>query len=148
MTLDESGYKLITEFEGLRLKPYLDSVGVPTIGYGSTYYEDGTKVKMTDKPITKKRAFQLFQKVADDFAFKVNKKLFRRVNQNQFNALVSLAYNIGMGNFTESTLLDKVNKNPLDRDIYNQFLRWNKGGGRVIYGLTVRRKREAELYNT
>ena len=57
MTLDNKGYLLIAQFEGLRLKPYLCSAGVPTIGYGSTFYPSGRKVTMQDKPITQETAF-------------------------------------------------------------------------------------------
>lgn len=146
MKLDEAGYKLIMQFEGLVLNPYLDSIGVPTIGYGSTYYENGNKVKMTDPPITKERAFQLFKHEADKFAVKVDALVKPELKQNQFNAVVSLAYNIGLGNFGKSTLLKKVNATPNDATISTEFARWNKAGGKVIAGLTNRRKLESKTY--
>ena len=68
------------------------------------------------------------------------------LNQNQFNALVSFAYNVGTGNFSSSTLLKKVNRNPDDLTIKDEFLRWNKAGGKVLNGLTNRRNEEADLY--
>ena len=68
MVLDNKGYLLITKFEGLRLKPYLDSVKSPTIGYGNTYYPDGKRVTLLDKDITKQQAFDMFKEIANRFA--------------------------------------------------------------------------------
>lgn len=145
MKLDENGYKLITGFEGLSLKPYLDSVKVPTIGYGNTYYLDGKRVTLLDAPITQLQAYEMFKIIADRFASRVD-KLVKNINQNQFNACVSLAYNIGMANFQNSTLLRKLNVNPNDKSIANEFMRWNKAGGKTIDGLTKRRNKESQLY--
>jgi lysozyme len=146
MKLDKKGYDLIKEFEGLKLKPYLCSASVPTIGYGSTYYENGTKVKLTDAPITKERADTLFQTVADDFAKRIVPLIKKPVTQNQFNALVSFAFNLGVRALQNSTLLRLVNINPNDANISKEFLKWNKAGGRVLQGLTNRRIKESALY--
>lgn len=146
MILDNKGYLLITKFEGLRLKPYLCSAKIPTIGHGNTYYPDGKRVTLLDKDITKQEAFDMFKEVANRFAKRVNTLVTSNINQNQFNALVSFAYNVGTGNFSSSTLLKKVNKNPDDLTIKAEFLRWNKAGGKVINGLTNRRNEEADLY--
>lgn len=148
MKLDKKGLDLIAEFEGLRLKPYLCSAKVPTIGYGSTFYENGTKVKLTDAPITKQRAEQLLKNTADKFAEKVAVLITKPVTQNQFNALVSFAFNVGVSAFKVSTLLKLVNNNPNDGNIAKEFLRWNKAGGRVVQGLTNRRIKESALYFT
>ncbi len=148
MKLNVTGYRLIQDFEGLKLKPYLCSAGVPTIGYGSTFYENGTKVKITDPQITKERAEQLFQIVADDFAKKVLPLIKKPVTQNQFNALVSFAFNVGIGALGRSTLLRLVNINPNDGNIAKQFLKWNMAGGKVVQGLTNRRIKESSLYFT
>jgi lysozyme len=146
MILDNKGYLLITKFEGLRLKPYLCSAKIPTIGYGNTYYPDGKRVTLLDKDITKQEAFDMFKEVANRFAKRVDTLVTSNLNQNQFNALVSFAYNVGTGNFSSSTLLKKVNKNPDDLTIKDEFLRWNKAGGKVLNGLTNRRNEEAILY--
>ena len=146
MILDNKGYLLITKFEGLRLKPYLCSAKIPTIGHGNTYYPDGKRVTLLDKDITKQEAFDMFKEVANRFAKRVDTLVTSNLNQNQFNALVSFAYNVGTGNFSSSTLLKKVNKNPDDLTIKAEFLRWNKAGGKVINGLTNRRNEEADLY--
>lgn len=148
MKIDKKGLDLIKEFEGLSLKPYLCSAKVPTIGYGSTFYESGAKVQMTDKPITKERAEVLLEIVANRFANRVFTMLKKPVTQNQFNALVSFAFNVGSGALASSTLLKKVNANPKDLTIRNEFLKWNKAGGVTLKGLTNRRIKEADLYFT
>lgn len=156
MKLNESGYNLIIGFEGLSLKPYLCSAGVPTIGYGNTYYPNGKKVTMRDKPITKEYAIEIFKFVADLFAKDVNSLLKTTITQNQFNALVSFVYNVGSDIDTDdipeglgdSTLLKKVNTNPNDLSIMTEYIKWNKANGKVLDGLTKRRKLEAKLYFT
>jgi lysozyme len=148
MKLDKKGYDLIKEFEGLKLKPYLCSASVPTIGYGSTYYENGKKVKLTDAPITKERADELFQIVADDFAKRVLPLIKKPLTQNQFNSIVSFAFNLGVRALQNSTLLRLVNINPNDANIAKEFLKWNKAGGVVVKGLTNRRIKESALYFT
>jgi lysozyme len=146
MILDNKGYLLITKHEGLKLKPYLCPAKIPTIGYGNTYYPDGKIVTLLDKDITKQQAFDMFKEVANRFAKRVDALVTSNINQNQFNALVSFAYNVGTGNFSSSTLLKKVNRNPDDLTIKDEFLRWNKAGGKVLNGLTNRRNEEAILY--
>lgn len=146
MKLNNSGYLLITEFEGFSAKPYLCSAKVPTIGYGNTYYPNGTKVTMLDKEITKVQAFEMFKSIADKFASKVSKLVTSPLNQNQFNALVSLAYNIGIAAFTNSTLLKKVNINHNDKSIELEFKKWNKVNKKEVAGLTRRRLYESKVY--
>jgi lysozyme len=146
MKLNTQGYRLICMFEGFSAKPYLCSAKVPTIGYGNCYYLNGRRVTLLDKPITELEAFEMFKAIADKFADKVSKLVTTPVDQNQFNALVSLAYNIGPANFQKSTLLKKVNFNHNDPSIRAEFLKWNKAGGQVLKGLTIRRTAEADLY--
>jgi lysozyme len=148
MRLDNKGYMLITEFEGFSSKPYLCPAKLATIGYGNTFYKDGRKVTMIDKPITKQEAFEMFKDIADKFAKRVSTCVTSPINQNQFNALVSFAYNVGVANFMNSTLLKRVNANHNDPDIKVQFLKWNKANGKVLNGLTKRREYEAEIYFT
>ena len=148
MKLDSKGYDLIKEFEGFSDRPYKCSANIPTIGYGNTFYPDGKRVSMLDKQITKEYADEIFKNVADNFAFKVSKLIKSKVTQNQFNALVSFAYNVGIGNLEKSTLLKLVNINPNDAMIAKQFLRWNKAKGKELKGLTNRRIKESALYYT
>jgi len=146
MILDNKGYLFITKHEGLSLNPYLCPAKIPTIGYGNTYYSDGKRVTLLDKDITKQQAFEMFKEIANRFAKRVDELVITELTQNQFNALVSFAYNVGTGNFSSSTLLKKINKNPNDLTLKAEFLRWNKAGGKVINGLTNRRNEEADLY--
>ena len=146
MKLNEEGYLIIANFEGLRLSPYLCSAGVPTIGYGSTFYPSGKKVTMKDKPITKETALWMLKQTANMFAKDVDTLVTSTINQNQFNALVSFAFNLGVQALTNSTLLRLVKINPTDANIAKEFLRWNKAGGKVIDGLTKRRIKESALY--
>lgn len=145
MQLNTKGIDLMHEFEGLRLEAYLCPAGIPTIGWGNTRYETGLPVKMGDR-ITKERADDLFDYWAFDFAEGVRKLVTSKLNDNQFSALVSFAYNVGLGNFGKSTLLKKLNINPNDPLIRDEFLRWDKAVGKVLSGLSRRRKAEADLY--
>jgi lysozyme len=146
MKLDESGYKLIQEFEGLSLVPYLCSAKVPTIGYGNTFYPSGKKVTMQDQPISLATAKWMLKETADKFAADVDKLIKSKLTQNQFNAIVSFAFNLGLTSLGRSTLLKKVNINPNDPTIAAEFAKWNKAGGKVLNGLTKRRAKEAKLY--
>jgi lysozyme len=133
--------------EGIKLKPYLDSVGIPTIGIGCTYYSDGRKVTIQDAPLPDiQAAWDLFNNVNKHFLLTVYSTTRDDINQNQFNALVSICYNIGTGAFKGSTLLKRVNKNPNDPSITAAFLMWKSAGGKPI--LLNRRNREAKLYFT
>ena len=143
MKLNSIGYKALHEREGLRLKPYLDTKGIATIGMGNTYYENGRKVTMQDKALTIEQAGNLATITADKFAFQVDKLLTSKVNQNQFNALVSLAYNIGINGFRNSTVLRKANINPNDPAIKKAFMMWTKN-----VELVGRRESEVKQYFT
>lgn len=137
---------LIKKFEGFCAQPYLCPASVNTIGYGSTFYEDGTKVKIDDPPITEQRATQLLLSALKTFEKHVDTYTRDDITQSQFDALVCFAYNVGVGALKTSTLLKLVNTNPNNPLIKNEFLKWNKAAGKVLKGLTIRRQAEAELY--
>jgi lysozyme len=146
MKSSSNGIRLIQEFEGLRLTSYLCSAGVATIGYGATYYQDGSKVKL-GQTITRDQADQLLKDHLKQFEGSVLGLLnTTKVNQNQFDALVSFCFNLGAGNLAKSQLLRFVKANPKDPKIAAEFLKWNRAGGEVSRGLVRRRKKEAELY--
>ena len=145
MKLNKAGADLIKEFEGCKLKAYQCSAKKWTIGYGNTFYEDGSPV-LTGQVITKDKAEQLFELIASDFSGKVAKLVPTHITPNQFGALVSFAYNCGVANLQKSTLLKKVNANHNDPSIRSEFLKWNKAGGKVLAGLTRRREAESNLY--
>lgn len=126
MKLNTNGYKSLHQREGLKLKPYLDTKGVPTIAMGNTYYLDGRRVTMKDRPLTLAEAEQLGKVTADNFAKKVDALVTAKVNQNQFNALVSIAYNIGISGFANSTFLARVNRDPNDHNIASAIMMWVK----------------------
>ena len=145
MIPSENCYKLIKKYEGFSSKPYKCPAGIPTIGYGSTFYLNGNKVTMKDTPISEEVALSILFSVVEDFSKKVEKLLKVNVNQNQFDALVDFSYNLGIGNFQKSTLLKLVN----NKDFIGaskQFKKWNKSNGKVLNGLTNRRKEEEELF--
>ena len=146
MKLGSKGLELIKSFEGFYSKPYLDPIGIPTIGYGATYYPNKKKVTMKDKPLTEKESSDLLKEMMTNYENDVKRLVKRELNQNQFDALVSFTYNLGSANLGKSTLLKKVNANPCDKTIKDEFLKWNKAGGKVLNGLTRRRNAEAELY--
>lgn len=126
MRLDTKGYKALHGREGLKTYPYLDTKGVPTIAMGNTYYLDGRRVTMKDRPLSIAEAEQLGKVTADKFAKKVDTLITSKVNQNQFNALVSIAYNIGINGFAGSTFLSRVNRNPNDHNIASAIMMWVK----------------------
>lgn len=150
MQPSENAYNLIKRFEGLVLTAYKDpgsKDGLPiTIGYGSTRYKDGTKIQMGHM-ITAEVAENLLRFEVDKKAISID-TLTKEVqlNQNQFDSLVSFAYNVGIGAFQKSTLLKKVKANPNDIEIGHQFMRWNKNDGKVMKGLSRRREAETKLY--
>jgi lysozyme len=148
MQITRKGIEVIKKYEGFSKVPYLCPAGVATIGYGSTFYPDGKKVSILDKPISEEQATQMLILVVDDFALKVTKLLKQKLSENQFNAVVSFAYNLGIGALSKSTLLKKVNANPGDKTIRDEFLKWNKAGGKVLNGLVKRRLEESDLYFT
>lgn len=156
MQLSEQGAALIKGFEKCRLEAYQDSAGVWTIGWGNTSYENGTKVKAGDK-LSRYRADELFVRIAQRFVNEVTyltKGIY--LKQQQFDSLVSLAYNVGSDidlddiaeGLGDSTLLKLVVANPENPKIPAEFLKWNKSKGKVLGGLTRRRKAEALLYTT
>ena len=126
MKLDTKGLKALHDREGLKLKPYLDTKGVPTIAMGNTYYLDGRSVTMKDRALTIQEATKLSEIVANDFAKFVDSVIKSKVNQNQFDACVSFAYNIGKAGFKNSTVLKRININPNDPTIATAFLMWRK----------------------
>ena len=149
MRIDGKGINLIKTFEGIRLGAYLCPAGVPTIGYGSTYYPDKTKVKMGDKLKDAAEADALLVVTVQPFENNVTALVNgTQITTNQFNALVSFAFNLGTAALAKSTLLKKVKANPNDPSITIEFMKWVNAGGVKLEGLVRRRKAEAELYFT
>jgi lysozyme len=139
MKLSEAGIELITSFEGLGLTAYKCQAGVWTIGYGHT-----GNVKRGDK-ITKEQALEYFRKDVKRFEDAVLQSVTAPLRQYQFDALVSLAFNIGAGAFRKSTLLKYLNQR-LYATAAEQFGKWNKAGGVVSKGLVRRRHAEYLMF--
>ena len=146
MKVSSKGLELIKEFEGFSSVAYLCSAKKATIGYGNTFWEDGTPVKIGDQ-ISKERAETLLKHVVDNFSVAVEVDIKIEVTQNQFDALVSLAYNIGLGAFKNSTLLRQLNRGNFV-GASQEFLRWDKSNGKPLLGLTRRREREELLFES
>jgi lysozyme len=138
--------KLIKKWEGFMPEAYLCPAGVPTIGYGSTFYEDGEEVKMTDEKIERDRAQEILISHVKDVEAQVRKVLKHELNANQLGALISFTYNLGIGNLKRSTLLIVINNEPSSQNIERELKRWVKSGGKVLKGLVARRAEESELY--
>lgn len=143
--ISDEGVKHIQSVEGWRSRPYLDEGGVATIGWGATYYEDGTPVRMSDPAISKQRALELLLFTLDNYEHAVN-TIDERLTQSQFDALCSFCFNVGVERCTRSTLFRVVDDDPNDTEVVRQFYRWIYVKGRVSNGLVYRRKKEIELY--
>jgi lysozyme len=150
MIISDKGIAFICQFEGFKSKPYLDSASVPTIGYGSTYYSDGTKVTMADSEITITQALVIAKHHIDSRVMPQMVALeLPMLEQYQIDAITSLAYNIGMGGFRSSSVLASIKANPADfNTITANFQKWSKAGGQTLSGLLRRRNAEAKLYCT
>lgn len=144
MKTSNSGINLIKSFEGERLNAYDDGVGVWTIGFGTIKYPNGVRVKKGDA-CTKEQAEAYLKNDLVKFESAINRLVEVSLNQNQFDALASFTYNLGETNLSNSTLLKKLNAYDY-KGAADQFERWNKAGGKVMTGLTRRRKAEKELF--
>ena len=144
MQLSQQGMLLITDFEGLNLHAYLCPAKVWTIGWGTTVYPNGKRVKACDT-CTYQQAMYYKQHDLRRFIEVINKNVCVPLSQQQFDALVSLVYNIGAEAFCQSTLLKKLNQGNYVAAA-EQFLVWNKSRGQVLNGLVRRRQKERELF--
>lgn len=146
MNVSSNGINLIKSFEGFQSKPYLCPAGVPTIGYGTTLYPTGKKVSLQDKPISELQAVIYLNYDLQQFVQSVNSLVKSVINQNQFDALVDFAYNLGTNSLKNSTLLKLVNANPHNPAIANEFKKWINANGKPVAGLIRRRQSECDLY--
>lgn len=141
MKLSAKGKHMIQEFEGLRLTAYKCSANVWTIGYGHI------KDVKSDMTITEEKANKLLDQDLNNFIIGVNHLLKVKVNQNQFDALVSFAFNLGLGALSNSTLLKKVNRKDFDGASL-EFHKWRYANGKEVQGLLNRRLKEQELFES
>lgn len=144
MNISNKGIELIKQFEGCELKAYRDSVGVLTIGFGWTQAVNGKPIK-PGMTIDRATAERLLKTGLVSYENDVSKLVKVKLTQNQFDALVSFAYNCGSRALSTSTLLKKLNAGDY-RGAADEFTRWNKAGGKVLPGLVKRRAAERELF--
>ena len=144
MKLSETGKNIIKHWEGCELEAYYSQCpsNVLTIGYGHTFNVKEGQI------ITKEQADKLFDNDIVAYEFQVKDLNLKGINQNQFDSIVSFVYNLGIGNFINSTLYKKIRKDPNDNDIELEFAKWRMGGSplQVLPGLVKRRKMEADHY--
>lgn len=141
MKINAKGIEIIKASESKHNTAYLCPASIPTIGWGHT-----KGVRLGDFASDNQCEKFLIEDLENAENF-IN-KLGLKINENQFSALVSFTFNVGVGNFSKSTLLKKVKANPNDLSISNEFTKWNRGGGKVLNGLIIRRKKELDLYFT
>lgn len=147
MRTSAKGQAFIKQFEKLELKSYMPTVNDrPTIGWGTTFYEDGKPVKM-GQTITRERADALFAHDLRKFEDVINETITVPLTQGQFDALVSLVYNIGASAFRNGTIDDKINNKDFDA-ARATWMQYNKQAGKELRGLTARRRSELnQLFN-
>lgn len=144
----EIALPLIKEFEGFRSAPYADMVGVPTIGYGSTYYSDGRRVSLSDPSISEAQASELLvDRIRKDFLPTVQSSCPNLQTRNQVAALISFTYNLGATALHGSTLRKKVEACDFT-GASEEFLKWDMAGGREVAGLKRRRCAEKDLFTS
>lgn len=144
--VNDAGIDLITSFEGFEPKPYLCPAKVPTVGFGTTRYPDGKKVTLKDPEITRSQGKLYLLHDLKQFELAVDVMAIDTINQNQFNALVSFAYNLGAYALKGSSLLKRVNQNPNEAQISKEFMKWVNANGKKVSGLVRRREAEAKMY--
>lgn len=147
--ISSKGLRLIESQEGLVLHPYRDSAGVWTIGYGSTFLEDGTPVRADDPDITKERAVELLEHYVNTLIIPVLNSFVKvTLNQNQVDALCSFTYNEGSGAFERSTLLKLINEDPNSPQIQRAWIEWDlyrdPNTGKLIVSQDLLKRRQVE----
>ena len=155
MQMSPHGLELLEQWEGFKTTVYKDSAGLPTIGVGHLLTKselssgkitiNGVPVKYGDG-LTEQQVTDLLAQDVQPAAAAVNSHVKVSLNQNQFDALVSFAFNVGVGAFTSSTLLKVLNQGQYD-EVPTQLLRWTRAGGQVVQGLVNRRNNEIKLWN-
>lgn len=145
MIASEKAIDLIARFEGFSSAPYLDPIGVPTIGYGSTWGRLGSPITLEHPPIDKDEGKALLEMVVRSMEVSIGRLARVALEQHQFDALVSFTYNVGTGNFQRSTMRMKLNRGDYS-GAANEFWKWRRAGGRILPGLVRRRAAEERMF--
>ena len=142
--INRAALALIRRFEGFRARAYRDAAGVWTIGYGHTSRAGPPQVRPGMR-VSHARAEEILRRDVETFARAVARQVRTPLNANQFGALVSFAYNIGIGNLRRSSVLRAVNEGRLE-DVPRMLMRWTRAGGKHLRGLKRRRRAEGRLF--
>jgi len=145
MRVNEAALTIIKSFEGFSSDPYLDPIGIPTIGFGSIWTINGDRISMDHPCVNKEQATKLLQREVRHVEAAIRRLIKAELTENMFSAVASLAYNIGTGNLQRSTLRIKLNRGRY-LDAADEFPKWRKAGGRVLKGLVRRRIAERNLF--
>jgi lysozyme len=145
MKTSKQGLKLIERFEGLSLTPYKDCVGLYTIGVGHLIGDGRSLPSSWNRTLTVDECYELLASDVTKFELGVARYITAKLTQNQFDALVSFAFNLGLGTLQRSTLRQKLNRGDKEGAI-KTWLKYNMAGGQVVKGLDLRRKAEVSLF--
>ena len=145
MKVNERGLDIMKRFEGWSSEPYLDPIGIPTIGYGSIWDLQGDRVTMNHRDITKEEGTLLMRRELSHIYRAIDKLITYPINENQFSALVSFTYNLGSGRLQSSTLRQKLNRGDVE-GAAGEFPKWRRAGGKIFRGLVLRRAEERDLF--
>lgn len=145
MKTNAEGVELVTKFEGFSSTVYLDSTGIPTIGFGNCFTPSGLRVDLDHREITFEEGVEYLE-----YGLRTSERYLQRVvkvplTSNQFSSLASLVYNIGSGNFQRSTMRMKLNRGDY-KGASNEFWKWRRAGGKILRGLVRRREAERKLF--
>ena len=145
MRINNAGIEIIKAFEGFSAKVYLDPIGIPTVGFGSTWDVDGNRITVDHPEVTEKEATRLLQKEVRHVEAAIGKLIKAEITENMFSSLGSFAYNVGTGNLQRSTLRMKLNRGWY-LEAADEFPKWRRAGGKILSGLVRRRKAEMGLF--
>ena len=145
MRINETGLNLIKTFEGFRSEPYFCSAMVATIGYGSTWSFDGSRVTLSHPRINKAEAEKLLLREIRNSEKAVDRLIKIELNENEHSALQSFVYNLGSGRLQSSTLRRKINRGDFE-GAADEFPKWRRAGGKILKGLVLRRAAERKLF--
>jgi len=145
MKTSRHGIELIKEHEAFRAEMYHDAAGLPTIGYGTLIDSSGEQWLLA-ATISEAQASELLARDLVQFERTIDQSVSTNLTQNQFDALASLVYNIGPGNFKGSQVLKKINAKAGIVPISKEWVEWNKANGQTLGGLTMRRIKEIDLF--
>ena len=146
MRINERGLKIIKLFEGFRSAPYLCSAMVPTIGFGSTWSFDGSRVTLRRPPIEESDAEELLLREVGRCEQAVDRLIKVELNENEHSALQSFVYNLGSGRLQSSTLRSLLNRNAPREQVADEFPKWRRAAGKILQGLVRRRAAERALF--